>query len=107
MNNFENLKSMSVEELAEWLDKNGIFDNSPWMNWFAQQYCERCESIECKYAEAKEKLGIEPFFMDGTIECAYCEIYGNCQFFQDREDVPSNRDTIRMWLESEVKYEEV
>lgn len=103
MNNFNKLKAFNINQLAEWLDENGQFDTSPWLKWFAQKYCNHCESIECKYAEAKEKLGIEPFFMDDTIECAYCEIYGNCRFFKEFEDVPDNREMIKMWLETEVE----
>lgn len=60
--NFERLQSMPIDELADWLDRNGQFDNSPWTNWFAKRYCDNCESIECQYVEAKEKLGITPFF---------------------------------------------
>jgi hypothetical protein len=106
MNNFERLKSMSVEELAEWLDKNGSFDDSPWLNAFNEKYCAKCGSIECNYADAKEKLGITPFY-DDTIECAYCEIYNKCRYFEDMNDVPDNREMIKMWLESEVEDEEV
>ena len=54
--NFERLHSMSIDELADWLDKNGQFDTAPWTDWFAKKYCDHCESIECHYVEAKEKL---------------------------------------------------
>ena len=30
MNNFEKLQSMSVEELATWLDKYVSYDDGPW-----------------------------------------------------------------------------
>ena len=49
MNNFEKLKSMSAEELAEWFDKYIAFDNAPYMIWFDQKYCKNCEPIMCKY----------------------------------------------------------
>ncbi len=100
--NFERLQSMSIDELAEWLDKNGMFDNSPWLNSFNKKYCEKCEVIECTYTDAKEKLGIEPCFLDDTIECAYCEVYNKCRFFENLEDVPDSKDMIKMWLEEEV-----
>jgi hypothetical protein len=104
MNNFEKLKSMSIEELADWLDKHGQFDHSPWSDWFAKKYCDNCESIKCRYADAEEKLGFSPFyFYGGEIECAYCELEHKCKFFSELDDTPDNRDTIRMWLESEVK----
>jgi hypothetical protein len=92
MNNFENLKSMSVEELAEWLDVNGMFDGSLWNQWFDERYCSQCESIEAHYEESGR-----------VCKCAYCEVYEKCRFFVDWEDVPNNKAVIKMWLESEVK----
>jgi len=107
VNNFENLKKMSLEDFAAWLDENGMFDNSSWTNWFAKKYCDNCESIECRYVEAKEKLGITPFY-DDTIECAYCELADEsgikrCRFFPDLDDIPNNREVIKMWLEEEAE----
>ena len=95
MNNFEKLKSMSVDELAKWLDEYVSYDDSPWCNWFDQQYCKNCEDIECKSADDSQKY-----------ICAYCEIYDNCRFFADKNDVPDSLDTVRLWLESEVEDEE-
>lgn len=89
MNNFEKLKSMAVDELAEWLDKNGMWDNSPWSLWFDQKYCKNCEEIMCKSPDDCREF-----------PCAYCEIYYNCRFFQDKEDVPDSKEIIKMWLES-------
>lgn len=103
MVNFERLQSMSIDEFAEWLDKNCMFDNSPWMNYFNEKYCEKCESIKCKYTEADEKLGITPFSHSGEIECAYCELENKCRFFQELDDVPSNIEMIKMWLEKEAE----
>lgn len=91
MNNFEKLKSMSAEELAEWLDKHGQFDNSPWMLWWDRNYCKNCEDIICKSSDDSRHF-----------PCAYCEIYDKCRYFQDQEDVPDNKEIIKMWLKSEV-----
>lgn len=107
MTNLEKIKNMSIDELAEWLDKNGMFDNSPWLNAFNDKYCEKCESIECCYADAKEKLGITPFY-DETFECAYCELADEngvkrCRFFQELDDIPDNKEMIKMWLEEEAE----
>ena len=103
MINFERLQSMSIDELAEWLDKNCMFDNSPWLNSFNEKYCEKCESIKCKYVDAEEKLGITPFSYSGEIECTYCELENKCRFFQELEDVPDNKEMIKMWLEEEAE----
>lgn len=106
MTNFKHIQSMNVEELAAWLDENGMFDNSPWSNWFNKRYCENCESIKCKYVEAEEKLGFSPFtHYSGEVECAYCELENKCRFFTDLEDIPDNKKVIEMWLIEEVESE--
>jgi hypothetical protein len=98
---------MSIDELADWLDKNGMFDNSPWLNSFNKKYCDKCESIECSYVDAKEKLGLTPFCNE-TFECAYCELEDEngikrCRFFPNMDDVSSNVEMIKMWLEEEAE----
>ena len=109
MINFERLQSMSMDELAEWLDKNCMFDNSPWLNSFNEKYCEKCESIKCKYVDAEEKLGLSPYACySGEIKCAYCELADEsgikkCRFFPELNDVPDNKEMIKMWLEEEAE----
>ena len=102
MNNFKRIQSMTVDELAEWLDENGQFDSAPWSEWFSKKYCNNCESIKCKYADTEEKLGITKFSYSGEIECAYCELEKNCRFFPELDDVPDNREVIKLWLEEEA-----
>ena len=107
MTNFKHIQSMNIEELAEWLDKYGMFDDSLWANWFNHRYCENCESIECKYDRAKVELGITPFY-DETIECAYCELTDGsgikrCRFFPELNDIPDNKKIIEMWLIEEAE----
>ena len=41
MTNIEKLRTMPLDEFSLWLDENGLFDNSPWMNWFDKKYCEK------------------------------------------------------------------
>jgi len=93
---FEKLKTKDIDELAEWLDKNCYFDNSPWVRYWDKNYCKNCESISgngfC--------LGMEHFC--GWHEFAYCEVHGNCRYFQDMEDVPDCKMIIKLWLESET-----
>ena len=95
MNNFEKLQSMSVEDLAKWLDKNVSYDDSPWSDWFDKKYCKNCEDIVCKSPDDSRKY-----------VCAYCEIYGNCRFFSNLDDVPDSEETVKMWLESEAEDED-
>lgn len=103
MNNFEKLKSMTVSELADWLDKYGQFDGSPWMAWFNTTYCSKCESIKCQFIEAEEKLDFKPFFPDKEIQCAYCELEKHCKFFPELKEVPDIKTTITLWLKEDVK----
>jgi len=103
MTNFEKFKSMSIDELADWLDKYGQFDGSPWMEWFNDNYCKKCESIKCKFSEADEKLGFTPLFPGKEIDCAYCELEKHCKFFTELMEVPDNKSIIEMWLNQEVQ----
>lgn len=102
MTNFKYLQSMSIDELAKWLDQNGIIDNSPWLEHFNYKYCANCESVICKYEDTEKTLGFKLFYRD-EIECAYCEIYKKCRYFPDMDDVPDGVDMAKMWLESEVE----
>ena len=92
MNNFERLKSISVEELSKWIDTLGQFDNSLWITWFDQKYCKSCEDIICKYEDGEREF-----------PCSYCELNGNCKFFPDFDEVPDNKKIIKMWLETEIE----
>lgn len=106
MNNFEFIKSLSIDELAEWLDSYGSFDNSPWAKWFAEKYCDKCASIKCKYEDTEKLLGFTPYRFgtyNGDVECAYCELEGKCRFFADLADTPDNLTTIKMWLAENKK----
>ena len=108
MTNFKRLQTMTIDELAEWLDKHGQFDLSPWLTWWDKNYCSNCESIKCKYVDAKEKLGFSvSSYYDREIECAYCELADEsgvkkCRFFPELNDVPSNLDIIKLWLNKEA-----
>jgi hypothetical protein len=82
MTNFEKFKSMSIDELADWLDKYGQFDGSPWMEWFNDNYCKKCESIEC---EVDEK---DAFWPGYTMDCTYCELENKCKYFPHLNSAP-------------------
>lgn len=102
MTNFDCMKAMSVDVLAKWLDEHGQFDGSPWMDWFNENYCKKCESIKVKSAIAKDKLGISPLYFDGTVDCAWCELHHKCKYFQELDELPDNTEIIKMWLNHEV-----
>jgi replicative superfamily II helicase len=101
MTHYDQVTSKSLEELAEWLDVNGQHDDSPWMSWFNENYCNRCESIECSYTESGAH--IENLYNRRiTFECSYCELENKCKFFPDYTGVLDNKDIIKLWLKEEA-----
>ena len=100
MTNYKKLISKSPRALAEWLDKSGQFDGSPWMKWFDKNYCSKCDSIKINRADSKDILGFELMFKSDTT-CSYCEFYKKCKYFPDKEEIPSNVDIIEMWLKEQ------
>lgn len=91
MTMFEDLKSMNIDELAEWFEKNCLHNDDPCIRWWDETYCQNCEPI------------IKSNEMGYKMEYAYCELNGNCRFFKDMAEVPNNKQTIKLWLESESK----
>lgn len=85
---FDNIKAMNIDEFAEWLDKNGQFDGSPWLTWFDKKYCKDCEPIEATYEDS-----------DHLIKFSYCELNDTCRFFDKQID---NKEIIKMWLLKEI-----
>lgn len=96
MNNFEKLQSMSIDELVEWIDVNIYSDGAIWWEWFDENYCDKCES---------EIIYIDDYFRGPNTEhkCAYCEVHNKCRFFSEMDDIPDNKEVIKMWLEAEVE----
>lgn len=82
---------MNIDEFVDWLDENVYLEHSPWLKWWDETYCKNCESV-C----ATSPNGC------GESEYGYCELHGNCRYFQDMEDIPSGKQIIKMWLESEI-----
>ena len=105
MTNYKNLKTMNIDKLAEWLDEYGQFDGSPWSEWFDTNYCKKCKPIKCSYKDA-EKIGLEPLNANYETDCSYCELYNKCKFFKQLDDIPANKDIIKMWLKSKVEEKE-
>lgn len=87
---FDSIKNKNIDELAEWLDKHCNFDSAPWWKHWDENYCNKCEAVVFSDDEGDET------------KFAYCEHYGNCRFFKEMEDMPDNKQTIKLWLESEA-----
>lgn len=85
MTNFEKIKSMTEDELAAWLLKNGVIDNAPWDEWFIDTYCNTCDPVDMSEITGH------------FTEEAYCEHYNKCRFF-GKEQLPI--DIINLWLEA-------
>ena len=88
---FDWINSKNIDEFAEWLYKVGTYDDSPWMQWWNDNYCGKCEP------EVIDDVDCNKEFV-----CAWCELHDKCKYFKDMEDIPTIEQTIKMWLESEV-----
>ncbi len=94
---FENIHSQNLDELVEWLNKNGAYDETPWQKWFDKTYCRKCEGVVCGLV-----ADCYGDYWSEEHEFAWCELYNNCRYFKDMGKVPDRKQTIRLWLESEI-----
>ena len=91
MTRFEEFKNMDIDDLSKWIDKHGQFDDSPWMTWWDENYCSKCEPIVCHYPDSAHEFS-----------CAWCELNDyKCRFFPEMDKQPDSKDIVKMWLESE------
>lgn len=93
---FEKIKSMDIDEFTKWFKENCMHDGDPAIKWWDKTYCNKCEP----------EISTSPIF-DGEMEFAWCELHNKCRFFQDIDEKPSNKQMIKMWLESEVDEMEI
>lgn len=89
MTNFEMIKSMNIDELAEWLDEYGNFEEAPWMEWFNSNYCKKCDSVKAYAA-----------YLDKDVDISWCELHDKCKFFET--DILKDNNIVKMWLENEI-----
>lgn len=91
---FEKIKSMDIDEFAEWFDEHCAHDTDPCIDWWNDTYCKNCEP---------EIATIEGYH--NSNEFCWCELYGKCRFFQDLDETPDTLHMTRLWLESEYENE--
>lgn len=91
MKMIDKIRHMNTYEFADWLDEYVELYSAPWTKWFDKNFCKKC------YAEI-----IHNAYTDRMMECSWCELNGKCKFFQELDDIPSDKQIIRMWLNSEV-----
>ncbi len=98
MTQFEKFMAFDIDQLADWLNRYGNFDDSLWMQWWNSTYCKNCESLEVDY----EDLDMQCYFgSQRKAKCAYCEIHPNCKYFPNLLDIPDNKEIIKMWLNTQ------
>ena len=88
----DEFKSKTIDEFIDWLDEYCSFEDSPWVQWFDKNYCNKCPAEIGRYVDS-----------DRDMKFAWCELYDKCRFFPDMVNVPSSKQMIKMWLESEIE----
>ena len=91
MNVFDSVKNKNIDEFADWIDKCFSFDGAPFWRYWDKKYCRKCEAVTIIDDDGNEK------------DFSYCERRGRCRFFKEMDDIPSTKEIIKMWLESEVE----
>ena len=91
---FENIKSMNIDEFTEWFEKNCMHDEDPVIKWWDKNYCSKCEP---------EIVPVEGYYHKKEMDICWCELHNKCKFFKNMDKTPSNKDMIKLWLESECK----
>lgn len=89
---FEKIKSMNIDEFAEWYDKYCTHDDDQCITWWNDNYCIKCKPEIGRYKDS-----------DRDIEFCWCELHGKCKYFQDLDEVPDTLYMTRLWLESEYE----
>lgn len=88
---YEKIKSMNIDELVKWFAQfSEAYDDTPWLNWFDDYYCEKCDP-EIRYINGREYC------------FGWCELNDGCKYFQEFDDILDNEQMIRMWLETEAE----
>jgi hypothetical protein len=82
--NFEKIKNMSAEELAEFLDRLDCPEHQPWLDWGNEKFCKKCEPVMVHYVDSPRQFEVSP-----------CDI-GECPF-----GVGDISTWCLMWLNSE------
>lgn len=88
---FEKINSMNIDEMASWLSCLSYYDDTLWLSWWEDTFCKDCYAEMVQIEEGK------------WIPCTWCELNDKCRCFPEIDDIPSDEDVIRMWLESEYE----
>lgn len=91
MNNYERIRAMTIDDLAEYLSDKWSHYDDPSMEWWNDNHCSKCESVSVYV----EHLG-------RNLDFAWCELNDNkCKFYLELDGLPNSKEVMKMWLESE------
>ena len=89
ISNYEYLRSLSIDGLAEWFESNiWNWENTPWNDWFDDTYCNNCDPEFIEWEGRTNKVPI-----------GWCELHGKCKFLQHLDDIPDDKQVVKLWLE--------
>ena len=91
MNNYERIRAMTINDMAEFFDDKWSYDYDPAIEWWDDTYCSKCESVK-RYVDV----------VDREMDFAWCEVNGVCKYFPELDEVPNRKRIMKLWLESEV-----
>ena len=98
MTNFEMIKSKNIDEFAELLSEHFGYDDAPWWKYFDNNYCKGCKPEIVLTESLNRKID-----SDREVEYAWCELNHKCKFFQEMDEIPDEKQIIKMWLLSECE----
>ena len=74
MTNYERIKNMSIEEMAEFLRNTDFLDDTPWREFYGE-FCETCHSEEYLLNDGRKMRLHECDFEDGKCPHGSCFIW--------------------------------
>lgn len=97
MNNYERIRNMSIDDLAEFLDERWSHDNDPSIEWWNRKYCGHCEPV-MKHVNFSGR--------ETEMDFAWCEVNGKCKYFPELEEYPNTKQMMKLWLEEEIESDD-
>lgn len=98
MTNFEMIKSKNIDEFIELFSEHFRYDNAPWWKYFDDNYCRGCKPVTTLVESTNREID-----EDKEMEYAWCELNHKCKFFQEMDEIPDEKQIIKMWLLSECE----
>lgn len=87
---FDKFKSMSIDELTEWINHYHQGISPPWIEWLDKHYCANCDLIKTFVPDYGKEMSF-----------SWCELHNTCKYFPEANGLLDDKQIIRMWLESQ------